>query len=330
MSKNLNVVEFASLGPGPFCAMLLSANGAKITRIERPGEGDLGIKFNAEDFMVKQRDRVVTLDLKSDHGRETALALCKAADVVVEGFRPGVLERLGLGPDLLLAANPKLVVARLTGYGQTGPKAHNPGHDINYLAETGALYSFGQAKLPPPPPLSLVADFGGGGMYAAFSIMVAAFEARETGKGAVLDIAMQDGVTLMMAMTYSLINSGAWKEARESNVLDGAAPFYRCYETSDGHFIAVGAIENRFYRAFLRVLGVEDDPLFLSQFDAEKWPEMSRKAAHLIKMQTMRYWCEAEDSAQACISPVLSPSEAAQSGINRRLGMVDGKLVLDV
>lgn len=311
--EGMEVLEFDAIGPVPFCAMMLADHGARITRVTRPGGQPNGIDAGNEDVMLRGRCREEPLDLKSEAGRARALELVSGADILLEGFRPGVMERLGLGPGPCAARNRALVYCRLTGYGQDGPLAEHPGHDINYIAQCGALHAIGADGAPPPPPLSLIGDFGGGGMLAAFGVLAALFNVQRTGHGAVIDVAMADGAALLMALTYGLRNAGIWTGAREGNLLDGGAPFYRCYRTRDGRFIAAGAIEPRFYAAMRRALGLED-PLFDAQMDRTLWPRMSARIAEIVEARDMSGWSSALAMPDACLSEVLSMDEAAQRG----------------
>jgi len=309
----LKVLEFDAIGPVPFCAMMLADHGAEIIRLLRPGGQPNGLDAGDDDMLLRGRAQEIALDLKSDAGRARALALLAEVDVLLEGHRPGVMERLGLGPDACHAQNPALVYCRITGYGQTGPLAMYPGHDINYIAQTGALHAIGPADLPPPPPLSLIGDFGGGGMLGAFGVLAAVFAARSTGKGSVIDTAMVDGAALQMALTYGWANAGLWNSQRESNVLDGGAPFYRCYQTADDRYIAAGALEPKFYQAMRHALGLTD-PIFDDQMNGENWPEMSaRIGAKILKMDHDELDA-AVDMPDACLSWVVSIEDAGKRG----------------
>lgn len=311
--NGLNVVEFDAIGPVPFCGMMLADHGAKITRIIRPGGQPNGVDAGDKDILLRGRHTKVEADLKSDEGRTKALSLIGSTDVLLEGHRPGVMERLGLGPEECHALNPRLVYCRITGYGQTGPMANHPGHDINYIAQTGALYAMGAPDQPPPPPLSLVGDFGGGGMMGAFGVMAAVYAARETGKGSVVDVAMVDGAALQMAMTYGWANAGFWTTNRGENILDGGAPFYRCYQTKDGHFIAAGALEPKFYAVMRQVLNLNDS-IFDDQMNRENWPEMCRKTEEAIGTLTLAELQPALGNPDACLSQVLPMDQAVKTG----------------
>ncbi|HLN23415.1 MAG TPA: CaiB/BaiF CoA-transferase family protein, partial [Patescibacteria group bacterium] len=269
----IKVVEIAGLGPGPFCAMLLADLGAEVLRIDRPGSRD--VLAQRYDILARGR-RSVAIDLKHPQGVEAALQLIANADALIEGFRPGVMERLGLGPEVCLTRNAKLVYGRMTGWGQSGPLAATAGHDINYIAISGALHAIGEAGGGPVPPLNLVGDFGGGGLLLAFGLVCALLEARGSGRGQVVDAAMTDGSALLMAMIYSLKGNGMWQDQRGSNLLDGGAPFYGTYQCADGKWIALGSIEPQFYAQLVAKCGL-DDPLFQRPQDRAQWPELRRK-----------------------------------------------------
>lgn len=301
----LKVVEFAGLGPAPFATMLLADMGAHVTRIGRPGDEAKG----DGRFIERRRAATLGLDLKSDAGRDEALALLSTADVLIEGFRPGKMEALGLGPADVAAVNPRLVYGRMTGWGQSGPMAHLAGHDINYLGLTGVLSLMGHPDREPAPPLNLVADFGGGGMYLAFGIVAALNKVRETGEGMVVDAAMIHGTTHLSTFVHAAVTRGRWLPERGTNMLDGGAPFYRVYRTKDGRFMAVGPLEPQFYRAFIETVGA--DPAYLEmQWDRPSWPEMGRRLEELFATRTQAEWVAAFEGVDACVTPVLSMEEA--------------------
>jgi alpha-methylacyl-CoA racemase len=275
----IRVVEIAGIGPGPFCAMMLADMGAQVIRIDRP---NAKWSSSPRDFHLRGR-RIISVDLKSAAGVELALRLIDKADALIEGFRPGVMERLGLGPEVCLARNPRLVYGRITGWGQTGPLAHAAGHDINYIALTGALHAIGNQDQP-VPPLNLLGDFGGGGMLLAFGIVCGILEARQSGKGQVVDAAMTDGVAALMAFIYQRKAAGQWSNQRASNMLDGGAHFYGTYECADGKFIAIGSIEPQFYALLLEKTGI-NDPLFQQQMNVAQWPEMKAQLAEVFKRE---------------------------------------------
>jgi alpha-methylacyl-CoA racemase len=299
----LKVVEFAGIGPGPFCGMLLSDLGADVVRIDR-----IGARGGAKTDVTARGRRSVALDLKDPAAVETALALMDRADAVFEGFRPGVMERLGLGPDVALKRNPKLVYGRMTGWGQFGPYAQAAGHDINYISIVGALHAIGTAEKP-VPPLNLVGDFGGGALYLAFGLLAGVIHARASGQGQVIDCAMTDGAASLMAMFYGMAASGVWADQRHANMLDGGAQFYDTYECSCGRFISLGSIEPQFYALLLEKAGLED-PAFKAQMDRGAWPELKAKLAAVIKTKNRDEWCAIMDATDVCFAPVMSLAEA--------------------
>ncbi|MFZ0266709.1 CaiB/BaiF CoA transferase family protein [Caulobacter sp.] len=301
--SGLKVLEFAGIGPGPFCGMLLSDLGADVVRIDRKGSG----RSSPADVTARGR-RSVALDLKSPAAVETCLKLMEGADGIIEGFRPGVMERLGLGPDVALARNPKLVYGRMTGWGQTGPYAKAAGHDMNYIAITGALAAIGTQDKP-VPPLNLVGDFGGGALYLAFGLLAGVIHARATGQGQVIDCAMSDGAASLMAMFYGFKAGGMWSEARRSNLLDGGAHFYDTYQCSDGKWISIGSIEPQFYLLLLEKTGITD-PQFQHQMSREEWPQLREKLAAVIATKTRDAWCALMDGTDVCFAPVLTMDEA--------------------
>ncbi len=304
--QGVKLIEFAGIGPGPFCAMLLSDMGADVIRIDRKG-GSPGA--GANDITSRGR-RSVALDLKKPEAVEAVLKLIETADIVQEGFRPGVMERLGLGPDVCLARNPKLVYGRMTGWGQYGPYAQAAGHDINYIALTGALAAIGPAAKP-VPPLNLVGDFGGGALYLAMGICAALFQAQQSGKGQVIDCAMTDGATSLMSMFFGMHAMGVWNLNRADNLLDGGAHFYDVYETKDGKFVSIGSIEPQFYALLLEKTGLASDPDFAKQNDRKNWSGMKDKLAAVIKQKTRDEWDGIMAATDICYAPVLDLAEAA-------------------
>lgn len=304
----IRVVEVASIGPGPFCAMVLADLGAEVIRIERPAaaspESD-----PPPDPLQRGRARSVAVDLKHAHGRDLLLRLVERCDVLIEGFRPGVMERIGVGPDECLQRNPRLVYGRLTGWGQEGPRAPTAGHDIDYLGIAGALHPIGPAEHPPAPPLNLVADFGGGGLLLALGVCAALVARGEDGAGEVIDAAMLDGAALLTAMFHGLVATGGWSVEREANLLDGGAPFYRTYATADGGYVAVGAIEPKFYAVLLDGLGLADAGL-PGQYDRARWPDLARRFAKAFGAQTRDHWAGVFAGTDACVVPVLDLVEA--------------------
>jgi len=301
--SGLKIVEFAGIGPGPFCGMLLSDLGADVVRVDRKGQG----RGAPSDVTARGR-RSVALDLKKPESVEACLKLMEAADGIIEGFRPGVMERLGLGPDVALKRNPRLVYGRMTGWGQTGPWAHAAGHDMNYIAITGALHAIGTDDKP-VPPLNLVGDFGGGALYLAFGLMAGIIQARETGKGQVVDCAMSDGAASLMAMFYGMKGAGIWKEERRKNLLDGGAHFYDTYQCSDGKWVSIGSIEPQFYALLLEKTGI-NDPEFQKQHDRSVWPDLRQKLANVIAQKTRDEWTEIMGGTDVCFAPILDLDEA--------------------
>jgi alpha-methylacyl-CoA racemase len=306
----LKVVEFAGIGPGPFAAMLFADMGAEVVRVERRGISRRPLSLlNAGPFDVLNRGRrAVAIDLKRPAGVQAALRLVEQADALIEGFRPGVMERLGLGPEVCLARNPRLVYGRMTGWGQNGPLAPAAGHDINYIALSGALHAIGTPEQP-IAPLNLVGDFGGGAMLLAWGMMAALWEARGSGLGQVVDAAMTDGAALLMAMIYGVKAAGLWTDARGANLLDGGAPFYCTYACADGKHLAVGPIEPQFYRLFLERAGITDSEL-AGQYDLTVWSGQREKLGAILLTRTRDEWCALLEGTDACVTPVLDLEEA--------------------
>jgi alpha-methylacyl-CoA racemase len=306
----VKIVELAGIGPGPFAGMLLSDMGADIVRIDRAQQVNPAAfdKPNLEPMYRGRRS--IGVDLKNPDGVELVLRLVEGADALVEGYRPGVTERLGLGPDVCLARNPQLVYGRMTGWGQDGPMAQAAGHDINYIALAGALAHFGRANGKPTPPINLVGDFGGGGMFMAFGVVCGILEARASGKGQVLDVAMIDGSAVLMSMMWGLKKIGFWDEQRGVNVLDTGAPFYDTYETADGKFVSLGSLEPQFYAELIRRLGLADDAL-PAQMDRDGWEQLRERFNALFKTKTRDEWDALLRGTDACYAPVLTMSEAA-------------------
>jgi alpha-methylacyl-CoA racemase len=314
--KGIRIIEMAGLAPGPFAAMMLADMGAQVLRIERPGQvsppGHPGV-----ELLNRSRD-VVALDLKSAPGIATLRRLLANADAFIEGFRPGVMERFGLGPDACIAANPKLVYGRMTGWGQSGPLANAAGHDLNYIALAGALHSIGRKDGPPSAPLNLVGDFGGGGMYLAFGIVCALLEARQSGQGQVVDAAMVDGAASLMTYMFASHASGAWSDRRGENVLDGeTAPWYGVYETLDGGFISLASAEPQFYAEMLRLTGLSGDVDLPDQLDRASWPAFRLRLAGVFGGKTRAEWCEIMEGSDVCFAPVLTLAEAIVHPHNR-------------
>jgi alpha-methylacyl-CoA racemase len=300
----IRIIEFAGLGPGPFAAMMLADHGAEVIRIDRPGAA-------TDPFDPAQRSRrSVTLDIKNAEGAAQARALCKTADGLIEGFRPGVMERLGLGPEPLLADHPKLVYGRMTGWGQDGPLAQAAGHDINYIALSGVLSTVGRAGEKPVPPVNYAGDFGGGGMLLAFGMAAALVAVQRGGPGQVVDAAMTEGSSLLAGMLRWLGETGRWRDARGANLLDGGAHFYDSYETADGKYVAIGAIEPQFYALLLEKLGLNGDPAFRAQMDPAAWPALKARLNDIFRTKTRKEWCALMEGTDICFAPVLSLAEA--------------------
>jgi len=308
----IKVIEFAGIGPGPFAAMLLSDMGAEVIRIDRKGARE-GSKYDT----TRRGRRSVSLDLKMANGAAAALRLIARADALIEGFRPGVMERLGLGPDACFKHNTKLVYGRMTGWGQSGPLAQTAGHDINYIALSGALAAIGPAGQKPVPPINLVGDFGGGALYLALGVVCALFEAGKSGKGQVVDAAMTDGSASLMTAFYGLAAAGIWRLERGVNHLDSGSHFYNTYETADGKFVSVGAIEPQFYARLLKTAGIEEGGGFEQQMDRAGWPSLEAKIETVFKTKTRDEWCALFEDADACFAPVLDMSEAPTHPHNR-------------
>jgi alpha-methylacyl-CoA racemase len=307
----VSVLELGGIGPAPYACMLLSDLGAHVTRIDRLDADMLaGAGDPRYDFLLRGRERVA-VDIKSDRGREIALRLVSGTSVLVEGFRPGVAEKLGLGPVECLALNPALVYGRMTGWGQAGPLASTAGHDINYIALSGALHAIGQHDGPPAVPLNLLGDFGGGAAFLVIGVLAALLEARRTGRGQVVDAAMIDGAVSLMTAIYAAFSSGYWRDERESNLLDGGAPFYAVYETADGKHVAIGAIEPKFFAQLLAKLGFSPEQV-PPQFEAARWPELRRLLAERFRTKTRDDWSALLEGTDTCFAPVLTLGEAAQ------------------
>ena len=305
----VRVVELAALGPGPFCCMLLSDMGAEVIRIDRTEPADLGVASDPKFNILNRNRRSAAIDLKAPLGVAAVKRLIASADVLVEGFRPGVTERLGLGPEDCLAMNPRLVYGRMTGWGQDGPLANAAGHDINYIALVGALHAIGPKDGPPVPPLNLVGDFGGGALYLAFGIVCALLERATSGMGQVVDAAMVDGASLLMASVFGAMARGAWRNSRGDNILDGGAPWYSVYETKDGKFVSIGSIEGRFFRDLLVRTGIDAGSV-RPQHDRAGWPQLREKLAAAFRSKTRDEWCAAMEGSDVCFAPVLDPWEA--------------------
>jgi alpha-methylacyl-CoA racemase len=305
--EGIRLLEISGIGPGPYCAMVLSDMGAEVVRIVRPGPSAFGDR-PSHDLLARGR-RSICVDLKRRDGIDTILRLCETADGIFEGFRPGVMERLGLGPDVCLARNPRLVYGRMTGFGQSGPLAHAAGHDINYIALAGVLAHIGRAGQPPTPPINLVGDFGGGGLLLAFGMVCALLERVRSGKGQVVDAAMVDGAAALMTILHGAQQSGFWKDAPGTNMLDSGAPYYDAYECSDGKYVAIGSIEPQFYAELLAKLGLESEDL-PGQHDQAGWPVLRERLTALFRTRTRAQWCDLLEGSDACFAPVLTMAEA--------------------
>ena len=315
----VRVLEFEAIGPGPFAGMLLADLGADVLVVDRPADSDLGLKRERWYDVMMRGKRSVTLDLKSPTAKDTVFALLEKADALIEGFRPGVMERLGLGPEAALARNPKLVYGRMTGWGQDGPLAARAGHDINYIALAGVLHAFGRRGEAPVPPLNLVGDFGGGGMLLALGIACALLEAGRSGKGQVVDAAMVEGASLLAAMFSGFLAAKSWSEERGVNILDTGAPWYDVYETKDGKYVSIGSIEPQFYEQLLAQTGLSDEEL-PKQMDRSGWRPMKKRLAEIFRSRTRDEWCRIMEGTDVCFAPVLSLAEAPEHPHNRARG----------
>jgi alpha-methylacyl-CoA racemase len=311
------IIEIAGIGPGPFAAMLLADLGAEVIRVERAA-AVTGPASDEPAYDVSLRGRRnIAIDLKHPDGAATLLDLVATADALIEGFRPGVMERLGVGPEECMARNPRLVFGRMTGWGQTGPYSQAAGHDINYISLAGALAHFGRAGEAPVPPLNMVGDFGGGGMFLALGVVAAILEAQGSGTGQVVDTAMVDGSAVLMSMFWAMRSIGVFDEnARGTNLLDTGAHFYDVYECADGNYISVGSIEPQFYAELLRLTGLEGDEQFARQMDRSRWPELKRRLAELFATKSRSEWCEIMEATDVCFAPVLTMTEAAAHSHN--------------
>ena len=310
----LRVVELQGIGPGPFCGMMLADMGAEIIRVDRSAA--VGSGARSSDVLARGR-KSVAVDLKNPEGVETVLKLVESADVLLEGFRPGVTERLGLGPDVCLARNPKLIYGRMTGWGQTGTMAHAAGHDINYISLSGVLHAIGEGNSRPTPPLNLVGDFGGGGMLLAFGIVAALYERATSGQGQVIDAAMTDGSALLMNSIFGLMSQGVWNQNRGSNLLDGGAHFYGTYETKDGKHVSLGSIEPQFYALLLEKTGLDQDPDLAKQMSRDDWPMLREKLAAVMATKTRDEWDGIMLGTDICYAPILNFEEAVEHPHNQ-------------
>ncbi len=309
----LQVVEMAGLGPAPLAGQLLADLGADVIVVDRrTGE-------RVDKDVNRRGKRSIALNMKSEGAKKVFFSILEKADILIEGFRPGVMERLGLGPDVCLTKNPGLIYGRMTGWGQEGPLAHSAGHDLNYFAMTGMLHAIGEKDRPPMPPLNIAADYGGGSMFLLLGVLSALFERSNSGKGQVIDAAMIDGVPAMMGLIYTLLGRGLWQDKRQANLLDGGAPFYRCYETADGRYLSVGALEPQFFALLLEGLGLPTE-LSKIQMNMKEWPGLEKQFAETIKAQTLEHWTGVFSGTDACVAPVLSIEEANAAALNTERG----------
>lgn len=305
----LKIVELAGIGPNPWCAMMLADMGAEVIRVDRLVDAGLGIAMDAKYALLDRSRRSIAVDLKKPEGIETVLRLVEQSDALIEGFRAGVTERLGIGPEDCWKRNPRLVYGRVTGWGQDGPLAKVAGHDINYISLVGAAHAIGRADGPPAPPLNLVGDFGGGGMLLAVGVLAALLEAQKSGKGQVVDAAMTDGAAALMTALYGMRAAGLWSDEREANILDGGAHFYNAYECADGRFVSIASIENKFYAELLEITGFED-PDHAAHRDRAQWAPAKEKVKALFRTKTRDEWCALLEGTDVCFAPVLTMGEA--------------------
>jgi len=312
-------IEIAGIGPTQLCGMLLADMGAEVVRIDRISEAETGLELPPRYQLLNRSRKSIAVDLKTPEGVAVVLRLCARADAIFEGFRPGVMERLGLGPEACMADNPRLVYGRMTGWGQTGSLATSAGHDPNYIAITGVLDAIGARDGPPILPLNLIGDFGGGGVYLAMSLLAGILEARQSGKGQVIDCAMMDGAASLMTLFYGMLAAGVWNPKRGHNILDGGAHFFNVYRTRDDKYIVIAPMEPRFYRILLEKLAL-DDPAFQQQYDPDAWPELQGKLQATFLTRTRDEWCELFDGTDACVSPVLGIAETYSYPFNEERG----------
>ena len=308
--SGIRVIEIAGIGPGPFCAMMLADMGADVSRVDRAQAVRGGDPSAPPADVLNRGRRSIGVDLKHPDGVALVLDLVEGADALIEGFRPGVAERLGIGPGPCLERNPKLVYGRMTGWGQSGPYAHTAGHDINYIALAGALEPIGRAGGPPVPPLNLVGDFGGGGLMLAYGLVCALLETSRSGEGQVVDAAMVDGAAVLMTMFHAFTAMGIWNDERGTNLLDTGAHFYDTFETADGRYVSIGSIEPQFYAELLRLTGLADESDFAAQMDRSRWPELKGRLAEVFRTKTRDEWCQIMEGTDVCFAPVLSITEA--------------------
>jgi alpha-methylacyl-CoA racemase len=307
----LRIVELAGIGAGPHCAMMLADMGAEVVRVDRPAASGLGVPIEPKFDLILRGRRSLAIDLKSEAGRDAVLCLIDRADAVIESFRPGVVERMGLGPDICLSRNPRLVYGRLTGWGQNGPYAQMAGHDINYIALSGVLHAIGPRNGPPVPPLNLVGDFGGGAVYCAFGIVSALLHAQRTGQGQVVDAAMVDGAAALLTMVVGFHRGGIWSSNRGDNIVDGGAPYYAAYETADRRFVAIGAMEEKFYELLLAKLDLNKDANMRPHTDRSRWDYQRERFSACFKTRSRDQWCALLEGTDTCFAPVLTIDEAS-------------------
>ena len=314
--EGYKIIEIAGIGPGQFCGMLLADMGATLLRVDRPEAGERGVAMPAKFNLMNRGRATIEVDLQTQEGVDFVLELCAKADALFEGFRPGVMERLGLGPETCLAHNPRLVYGRITGWGQDGPLAETAGHDTNYIALTGALAALGEPGKPPPIPLNLIGDFGGGGLYLALGLLAALLETQRSGKGQVVDAAMIDGAASMMTLFHGMLAAGLWRDQRQANAFDGASPYVRCYETSDGRYISICAVERRFFANLIEALGADeinpDD-----QHKAKTWPHQHAVLERIFRSKTRDDWVRLLEGTDTCFAPVLTLTEAPEHPHNQ-------------
>ena len=309
--KDIKVIEMAGIGPAPFCGMILADMGAEVISVERITAAGRGSSAD----IASRGKKSIAVDIRKPEGQEIIKKLIDSADVLIEGFRPGVMEKNNLGPDALLNINPKLIYGRMTGWGQSGPLANAAGHDINYIALSGVLGAIGKKESPPPPPLNLIGDFGGGGMLLALGVCAALNTVNKEGKGQVIDAAMTEGSALLMSMMYGMLSSGIWTDSRDSNLLDGAAHFYGCYECKDGKFVSIGSIEPQFYALLREKMNIDED-IFDNQMDKTSWSALRENLEIRFKEKTRDEWCEIMEGTDICFAPVLSMNEAIKHDHN--------------
>ena len=315
----LKIVELAGIGPAPLCCSLMSDLGANVLRIDRNFDSKLGVPRDRRTDLLRRGRKSVSIDLKTPKGVQTVIRLIEVSDVVVDPFRPGVTEKLGIGPEDCFVSNKKLIYARMTGWGQTGPLAHAAGHDLNYLSLTGIVHAIGPEEIP-TPPLNVVADMGGGAMSMALGILAGVYEARNSGQGQVVDISMTEGSAYLALAMYGMAAVGDYSHKRQDNVLDGGAPFYRCYKTKDGKFISVASIEAKFYDLLLEKTGLSREGNLPDQLDKSKWPEMHERFERIFKSKTQTEWCNIMEGSDVCFAPVLTFNEAPHHPHNKARG----------